>query len=370
MDYLSAGMILDSESISLVTNNDISADNDYNNGSTVLAFCNDLNIMLDNNSIYESLEKTIKIAFNTTKIDYIDLYEPLIINYNLAKKYAFESDYKKSFKHIKICIKLIEEKNYSFNLNHIYNLLFKMNRYIVDKEVNEKISKMHNDFFNSNNNGLNYYYLNNILKLEPDNINYIILFVEELIILGDYKKARKYLSKVINCDNSRVHYLDYKIKNLLSKKNHTSIATYKAELNVLIYNKEFNNALNLCEYAFNKTDDPYFVYYFGKICIDNDIDYSKGLDIIKKCLSLSDCYIRECYAYILYALHKMDTNEDLECYSSLLYELYKFENISVDIKQFENIVLEYIDDYNESSVLEISKKMLHKSEVKQKKYIY
>ena len=314
------------------------------------------------NSYYSSLKYAIDICFKTLNFNNYDLYTPLVDNFNYAKEYAENNNYKKCLKHIKVCIKLIDEKKYTLNLSYLYNLLIKINRLIKDKEKKDKLVNLHNEFFESNNNGLDYFYLNNILNVESSNIDYLTLYVEELIILGDYKKAKNCIEMIINnnLNNSKITYLS-SVVNQLSNNNYNNVF-YKASLSEYISNNDYKSALKLCEKAFNKTKDPFFLYSFGKICIDYDIDYNKGFDMINRCINLSNCYLRECYTYIMFLSYKINNNGMFNSYSDLLYTLYCYDDISIDRDIFNNIVLSYIDKYNEVSVFDISKKILQENE--------
>ena len=357
--------IEDNKLQTLISNNNISTEHNYFNedDSDIYLFLGEFNSMIGNNTeAYDDLECAIKIFFNTISLDN-DIYEPLIINYDLASSYALSNDYMKALKHIKICIKLIDEKNYPIDLTYLYDLLIKINKVIINRDFDSKLRKLHISFYNTDNNGLSYYYLNSILKIEKNNIDFLMLYVEELLILGDLNKAKIYLDRIckLSSNSKRVEYLYSKVDYLLGlKKVYNKVLSYKVIVKELISNNKYMDAIEICKKAFDDTADVYYLFYIGKIYIDNNIDYLTGLDMLKKCMNISDSYLRECYTYIMYYATKNNDVELFKIYSSLLYELYEYKNIDVDT--FNNIILNYINNYNDNSVFEISKKLLEKNE--------
>lgn len=216
------------------------------------------------------------------------------------------------------------------------------------------------DFFerylNTNNIGLQYYYLLNIYKRETNNINILFLMLEYNIYLGNNLHFNNCISIINNrIDTNNVYY-----KYLLDKNNcimnFNNIEYIKdiIKLNKL-YNKDYFMFIENSEEKYKKTLNSDYLYLLGQNSYFNG-DYRRALYYFNKYVEKGIISLREAYIYLFYI-----TN--CEEYLNKLCSLIMYNNVEPEV--VKNILLKSKDKYINKEIIYLLHN-IHKVEIKNK----
>lgn len=334
--------------------------NNFNTGANpeLFGFFNELSNSLNDKGIpfIEIIEK-INNFFINNSLSSREIDDRIISNYRFAYNYVKSLNYKKALKHIKACINIIEEHNYDIDLYLLQDLLISACTYVdkynhmVDINRNKKL------FLSTNNIGLEYLYLNRLLNLE-NNDKYSFLLIEQLFLLNDYKSARKHLDTIAKAYNQFYYYLSFlDEKCKYGNKNDVLLTKYKISVDSLYKDGNYKEALKKCQDYFDITYDSYFIYVIGKINYElGSIDVA--FDMFNKCLNIDNKYIRECYTYLCYITKKINDEKKYDIYIKESAKYYNIYDLNLTRDNFEKIIFEYSESFNDKSSYEIVKKCI------------
>lgn len=316
------------------------------------------------------------------KIDYINkdisifsirnISKPVLLNYNLMIDSINQQDYVKALKHVNVCIKLIKKGKYNIDLSLVKQILTNVGDIYYKNEKKNKIKKLQDCYFSSNNYGMNYYILTKLMKLDSDNINTIILLIENLILLFDYEKAEQCLKLAenkIKVSNKRLDYLKLKIECLksticmTSNKNIDLKKTFEIANNIRIIEEEsfkgnVEKAINYGCHLFEQTTNSDYLYIVAKIMYNNGY-YKDALKTFKDYISMGTIYLKQSYCYLFFINKLFQNEEEASYYASLAYDLSAFIGIDIELHDYENKLFCYVDNFSDQSLVEIEKNILH-----------
>lgn len=308
----------------------------------------------------------------------------ILLNYNLMIDSINRQDYIKALKHVSVCIKLIKKRKYDIDLTILQQILTNVKDMYYENEKKNKIKELEECYYNSNNYGMDHYILMKLFKLDPNNINTIILLIENSILLVDYDTAEQFLKLVetkITISNKRLDYLKLKIKSLKSPmyigstKNIDLQKLFETTNNIRIIEEEsikgnveasINYGLNL----FEKTTNSDYLYIVAKIMYNNGL-YQDSLKLFKDYISIGNIYLKQAYYYLFFINKLLNNEEEASYYASLVYDLSSFIGIDIDLNDYEKNIFCYVDNFSDYSIIEIEKNILYdnlNSNIKSKIY--
>lgn len=306
------------------------------------------------------------------------------LNYNLMIDSINRQDYIKALKHVCVCIKLIKKRKHDIDLTILQQILTDLKDMYYENEKKNKIKELEECYYNSNNYGMDHYILMKLFKLDPNNINTIILLIENSILLFDYDTAEQFLKLVetkITISNKRLDYLKLKIKSLKSPmymgstKNIDLHKLFETTNNIRIIEEEsikgnveasINYGLNL----FEKTTNSDYLYIVAKIMYNNGL-YQDSLKLFKDYISIGTIYLKQAYYYLFFINKLLNNEEEASYYASLVYDLSSFIGIDIDLNDYEKNIFCYVDNFSDYSIIEIEKNILYNnlnSNIKSKIY--
>lgn len=308
----------------------------------------------------------------------------ILLNYNLMIDSINRQDYIKALKHVSVCIKLIKKRKHDIDLTILQQILTDVKDMYYENEKKNKIKELEECYYNSNNYGMDHYILMKLFKLDPNNINTIILLIENSILLFDYDTAEQFLKLVetkITISNKRLDYLKLKIKSLKSPmymgstKNIDLHKLFETTNNIRIIEEEsikgnveasINYGLNL----FEKTTNSDYLYIVAKIMYNNGL-YQDSLKLFKDYISIGTIYLKQAYYYLFFINKLLNNEEEASYYASLVYDLSSFIGIDIDLNDYEKNIFCYVDNFSDYSIIEIEKNILYNnlnSNIKSKIY--
>lgn len=297
--------------------------------------------------------------------------KPILSNYGFMIDSINNKDYQKALKHVNVCIKLIEKWQYDIDLTMIKQILVSI-KHVNDRTIKQqRIRELTEAFLNSNNCGIDYYTLVKLLKIEPDNINALILLIENAISLFDYAKAEECLhiaERIVGVSNNRINYLKNKLMCLKSQ-------SYLSENNNIDLKKLFestNNMRKIEELAvtgdikfatsygydlFWKTNDSDYLYIVAKAMYNNG-HYDEALMVFQDYIARGMIYLKQSYCYMFF-INKLLHNEELaNYYASLAYELSSLVDVDISLIDYEQKLFSYADNFSDYSIVEVEKYIL------------
>lgn len=225
----------------------------------------------------------------------------------------------------------------------------------------ERVIKMDKkeELYSSSNIGNNYYILLEMLKEDNSNINLIILIIEVCIELYLYDEARKYINNLkykLKYNSDRITFLENKINDIES--------TYKEDI-IFKYDIVGIKDISLYDRYYLQTNNPDYLYVKAKILYKNN-QLIESLKVFTLYISIGKRYIRESYIYLFYISSKLSDDNQYNIYLNILNKLFEYKNISYSL---EDILLKYMDNYDDNLCLDISKYILKDEVVNKKKLI-
>ncbi len=324
----------------------------------------ELYISLLNNYLHD--EKVI-ISNKANTLDNNVVSRPILSNYELMIKSLNKGDYNQALKHVNVCIKLIDKGKYDVDLTLIRQILTSVNR----KEHQKKIIELKEGYLNANNYGISYYILTTLLKLEPNNINIIILLIENSILLFDYQTAEECIQlaeNILGNSNERINYLKKKVICLkapmyLNNDQHIDLRRVVESSNNMHIIEEASingNTEFAIEYGYNlflQTSDSNYLYMVAKIMYNNGY-YEDALKTFKDYILIGTIYLKQAYCYLFLINKLLQNDECASYYASLAYTLSAFIGIDISLSDYERKLFSYVDNFSDHSIVELEKDIL------------
>ena len=208
------------------------------------------------------------------------------------------------------------------------------------------INSLIDDYINTSNIGLQYYYLINIYNNEKNNINILFLLIEYSIQLCSCVDIKKYISEAkYNVDDNNIYYnylLD-KYNSITSNNNYLEFINNKILLEN-IYNKDHYLFIEECNKMYIHTSNPEYLFLIGQKMYLNGY-YKHALFYLDKYIKIGIISLREAYIYLFYISNN-------EIYLNKLYELIIYNN-NIDKNTLKQIIINNKDKYINKEVIYI-----------------
>ena len=275
---------------------------------------------------------------------------PLLRNYQLLVNYLNENDFNKALKHLLICVKLIKKYDYHIDLSYIEILILKVKNIVNASEVTE----LKHLLATSDNLGQRYLLLNQLYELFPDNINILYYLIEISLAFENDGQAIMYIKRALELEphsNKLNHYV--KIVNEKDKylNTHSEAEKLKVMLTNLIDNENYQEAKNLCNESYAKTQNSYFIYAMGVIEFKQKM-YKNAKKYFLTYLTTNSHYrLKESYYYLFYINYYLN-DLDYKKYSRRILNLSCTDDILTSNEVFTKYLLE-IHDFSRAVIIDI-----------------
>lgn len=223
-------------------------------------------------------------------------------------------------------------------------------------EINEII----NNYKETNNIGLQYYYLLAIHENDNKNINVLFLLLEYSMYLGSSIDAKKYINIIksnIFEDNIYYSYLLNKYDYIFNDNNYLNYIKNKVLLDN-INEKDYSMLTNKCIEKYIKSMYPEYIYLLGQKLYFKGL-YRHSFYFLDKYIKIGKINLREAYIYLFCI-----SNDDI--YLSKLSSLISYYDVNLDILKEKLVNKEYINKEVISLLHDISNELLINTDRKYK----
>ncbi len=290
-------------------------------------------------------------------------YQPLICNYHLLIEKINHHHYLKALKHLDICCKLIQRKNYHIDLSYLEQLLKK----VYEKEANkEEVNALEKELFISSNSGYDYLLLNKLYTLKPNNIELLFSLIEINLVYANYDQSMFYLNEVkkLTKENKKIEYYENIIReNIGHDDDIMKYTQLNFEIDNLIATKNYQQALEKCNNYFMKTNNYYFLYKAGTILYKLKKYAEAKTFFMHYIKSGKYTYLKATYYYLFYINYKLE--EDYYHDASLILSYSLLDLKPIDVDTFINLLLKN-KDFNSNYLWQFEKSLLLMDKRKEK----
>lgn len=223
------------------------------------------------------------------------------------------------------------------------------------------------ELLNSDNIGYDYFLLLELIKKDNNDINLIILMIEECIELYLYKEAKKYINYLkynLNYTSSRITHLENKIKEIESNTNYIEDIRLKFKLED-INKKDSLKSIELCDDYYINTNNSDYIYIKAKLLYENN-QLEDAIKEFNLYTNMGNKYLRQSYIFLYYIYHKLSDINKCNEYLNKLNDLFSYKDIDI-YSNLENILLSYVENYNDKVCLNISKDIFRDKVIEKKK---
>ena len=199
-------------------------------------------------------------------------------------------------------------------------------------------------YLNTDNIGLQYYYLLNIYNKDNSNINILFLLLEYCIYLGTNIESNKYINVINNRVGINNTYFNYLLNkyNSINIFNNIEYIKDSIKLNKL-YNEDYYLFIENSEKMYKETLNPEYLYLLGQKSYFNG-NYKRSVYYFDKYIDKGVLSLRETYIYLFYITSS-------EAYLNKLCNLIMYNNI--ELKVVEDVLLKSKDKYINKEIISL-----------------
>lgn len=303
-----------------------------------------------------------------------DIPSNIIINFNLAIEKFNQSDYSSALRHISICKKLISIKGLNIDLSIIESLL----KYICIEDYKMQKTSQIREFYlaleSEDNVGYCYFILHRLKALIEDNVDIILLLIESCLQLGDYDQVECLLNYINDYDESLCSRINYYRSEVIRfrKKHHNfqDYVQYELQIEGFFARRDIAGAEDLCNRKLIESNNNTYLYKFGKLLYTYGF-YEQAKEVFKRYLFTNDLYSKSVYFYLYFIALKENDLDSLNELLKILFDLTRYEDSSINISIFKEIVDSYKDNFTDKAVYNIEKDIFCNAIPKrEKQYIF
>lgn len=198
--------------------------------------------------------------------------------------------------------------------------------------------------------GIDYYYLDKKIMFNQYNDADLIMYIEILLLLKDYKSIRDILN---NLDDKHMVYKEYILNKIKSKNSITYYNRVLADYRLTDNSDDYKIYL---QNMYKKSNDMYYLFLLGVKHFENH-NYIDSKNVFCDYITKDGEYYIESIFYLLYISTILKDNNMYDNCINILKNCYNPIIFNISNDNYEECIMSYINDFNVSKIYCILKEL-------------